>query len=413
VDPNDSLRDAGARGATNAAGKGASRLLVIVEIGLAMVLVIGAGLMVKSLTKLQAEATGFNPDGLLTFQLSLPRSAYPKGDDTLRAYQRIIEEVSAVPGVRAAGAVNMLPLVNYGFNTNFNIVGRPAFATGDRASVVELRSATPGYFAAMGMTVRRGRDIQATDIATSKQIVVINATMANQFWPSGDPIGQRLSFGPGAANEVEIVGVVSDIRDFTLSTKPVIELYYPLAQGPSNGMGIVVRTELREPGALLPDIRRRIAAIDPNLPIVKPQTMTAVVDAAAGGTRLSSTLTAVFALLAGVLASVGIYSLIAYSVAERTRELGIRIALGADRRAIVKLIVGEGLVMAAAGLATGAVGAWLLTGTLRTMLYEVSPLDPGVFAMTAIAVLAVTILASYVPARRALRVDPMVALRAD
>ena len=413
VDPNDSLRDAGARGATNAAGKGASRLLVIVEIGLAMVLVIGAGLMVKSLTKLQAEETGFNPDGLLTFQLSLPRSAYPKSDDTLRAYQRIIEELSAVPGVRAAGAVNMLPLVNYGFNTSFNIVGRPAFATGDRASVVELRSATPGYFAAMGMTVRRGRNIQATDIATSKQIVVINATMANQFWPSGDPIGQRLSFGPGAANEVEIVGVVSDIRDFTLSTKPVIELYYPLAQGPSNGMGIVVRTELREPGALLPDIRRRIAAIDPNLPIVKPQTMTAVVDAAAGGTRLSSTLTAVFALLAGVLASVGIYSLIAYSVAERTRELGIRIALGADRRAIVRLIVGEGLVMAAAGLAIGAVGAWLLTGTLRTMLYQVSPLDPVVFAMTAVAVLAVTILASYVPARRALRVDPMVALRAD
>ena len=413
VDPNDSLRDAGARGATNAGSKGASRLLVIVEIGMAMVLVIGAGLMVKSLLQLQAEDTGFNPDGILTFQLSLPQASYPKNDDTVRTYRRILDELSGVPGVRAAGAVNMLPLVNYGFNTSFNIVGRPPFAAGDRASVVELRSATPGYFAAMGMTLQRGRNVSETDAATSTQVVVINATMANRFWPNGNPIGERLSFGPGAANEVEIVGVVSDIRDFTLSTAPVIEVYYPLTQGPSRGMGIVVRTELGDPAALLPAIRQRIAAIDSNLPIVKPQTMTAVVDAAAGGTRLSSTLTAVFAVLAGLLASVGIYSLIAYSVAERTRELGIRIALGADRRAIVRLIVGEGLLMAGAGLAIGAVGAWLLTGTMKTMLYEVSPLDPAVFAMTAVAVLAVTILASYVPARRALRVDPMVALRAD
>ena len=413
VDPNDSLRDAGARGATNAGAKGASRFLVIVEIGMAMMLVIGAGLMVKSLLRLQSEDTGFNPNGILTFQLNLPRSAYPKNEDALRTYQRIIEEVSAVPGVRAAGAVNMLPLVNYGFNTNFNIVGRPPFAAGDRASVVELRCVTPAYFTAMGMTVRRGRNVDATDTASSKPVVVVNTALANQFWPNGNPIGERLSFGPGAANEVEIIGVVNNIRDATLSTAPVIEVYYPLAQAPSNGMGIVVRTELGEPAALLPAIRQRIATIDANLPIVKPQTMTAVVDAAAGGTRLSSTLTAVFALLAGLLASVGIYSLIAYSVAERTRELGIRIALGADRRAIVRLIVGEGLVMAGAGLAIGVVGAGLLTGTIKTMLYEVSPLDPAVFVMTAIAVLAVTILASYVPARRALRVDPMVALRGE
>ena len=413
VDPNDSLRDAGARGATNAGSKGASRLLVIVEIGMAMVLVIGAGLMVKSLLRLQAEDTGFNPDGILTFQLNLPQASYPKNDDTVRTYRRILDELSGVPGVRAAGAVNMLPLVNYGFNTSFNIVGRPPFATGDRASVVELRSATPGYFAAMGMTLQRGRNISEADTVTSTQVVVINATMARQFWANSNPIGERLSFGPGAANEVEIVGVVSDIRDFTLSTAPVVEGYYPYTQGPSRGMGVVVRTQLGDPAALLPAIRQRIAAIDSNLPIVKPQTMTAVVDASAGGTRLSSTLTAVFAVLAGLLASVGIYSLIAYSVAERTRELGIRIALGADRHAIVRLIVGEGLVMAGAGLAIGAVGAWLLTGTMKTMLYEVSPLDPAVFAMTTVAVLAVTILASYVPARRALRVDPMVALRAD
>ena len=413
VDPNDSLRDTGARGATSAGAKGASRALVVAEIALAMILVIGAGLMVKSLLRLQAQETGFRSDGVLTFQLSLPQSSYTKNDAIVQTYQRILDDIRSIPGVHAAGGVNMLPLVNFGFNTGFGIVGRPPFPQQDRAPIIELRFVTPGYFEAMGMTITRGRNVSATDTAASTQVVVINATMASRFWPSGNPIGERITFGPGPQNQNEIVGVVSDVRDFGLAATPVIEGYFPLAQAPSRGMGIVVRTELRDPGALLPAIRQRIAAIDANLPIVKPQTMASVVDAAAGSTRLSSTLTAVFALLAGLLASVGIYSLIAYSVAQRTRELGIRIALGADRGAVVRLIVGEGLTLAAAGLAIGLTGAWMLTGTLRTMLYEVSPLDPQVLAGTAVAVVAVTVLASYVPARRALRVDPTTALRAE
>jgi putative ABC transport system permease protein len=412
ADPNESLRDMGARGATSAAGKGASRILVVAEIGVAMVLVIGAGLMVKSLMRLQAQETGFRPDGLLTFQLSLPQSVYPKNETVVQTYERILEDIRSIPGVQAAGGVNMLPLVNFGYNTSFSIVGRPPFAQKDRAPVIELRFVTPGYFQAMGMTVRRGRNVSENDTATGTQVVVINSTMAERLWPGANPLGERLSFGPGAANENEIVGVVSDIRDFGLSTAPVIEGYFPIEQAPSRSMAIVVRTELVDPGGLLPAIRQRLASIDPDLPIVKPQTMAAVVDAAAGGTRLSSTLTAVFALVAGLLAAVGIYSLIAYSVAERTRELGIRIALGADRGAVVRLIVGEGLALAAVGLVIGLVGAWLLTGTLTSMLYEVSPLDPAVMAMTAVAVLLVTAVASYVPARRALRVDPMTALRA-
>jgi ABC-type antimicrobial peptide transport system permease subunit len=178
-------------------------------------------------------------------------------------------------------------------------------------------------------------------------------------------------------------------------------------------MGIVMRTELPDPAQLLPAVRQRIAAIDPDLPIIKPQTMTSVVEASAGSSRLSSVLTAVFALLAGLLATVGIYSLIAYSVAERTREFGIRVALGADRRRVLRLIIGEGLLLAAIGIGIGLFGAWLLTGSLRPLLYEVNPIDPAVLSMTCVAVLAVAALASYVPARRALRVDPMVALRAD
>jgi predicted permease len=413
VDPNDSLRDTGARGATSGAAKGASRALVVAEIALAMILVIGAGLMVKSLIRLQAQDTGFNADGVMTFQLSLPQAAYPKADAIVQGYQRILADVRSVPGVQAAAAINFLPLVNFGFNGPFGITGRPPFTQQDRAPVLEFRVVTPGYFQAMGIPILRGRDVSETDIATGKQVVIINQAMAAKFWPDGDPLGERLTFGTGANNENEIVGVVADIRDSGLGTAPVIEAYLPLAQNSSRGMGFVVRTELADPAALLPAVRQRLASIDANLPIIKPQTMAAIVDTAAGGTRLSSVLTAVFAVLAALLASVGIYSLIAYSVAERTRELGIRVALGADRRAVARLIVGEGLRLAALGIAIGLAGSWMLTGTLKSMLYEVSPLDPVVLGGTCLAVVVVTVIASYVPARRALRLDPMIALRAD
>jgi putative ABC transport system permease protein len=413
VDPNGSLRDTGARGATSATAKGASRLLVIVEISAAMVLVVGAGLMIKSLLKLQAQETGFRSDGLLTFGMDLPATSYPGNEQVVQGYERLLDEIATIPGVQAAGAVNMLPLLNFGFNTSFRIVGRPPFAEVDRAPIIELRFVTPGYFDAMGMTVERGRNITATDTAASAPVMLVNNAAAKRFWPNGNPVGERISFGPGPQNENEIVGVVSDVRDFGLSTAPVIEAFFPLTQAPTRTMAMVVRTELRDPASVLPLVRARVAAFDRNLPIVKPQTMAAVVDAAAGGTRLSSMLTGVFAMLAGLLASVGIYSLIAYSVAQRTRELGIRIALGADRSAVIALIVGEGLRLAAIGLAIGLAGAWLLTGTLKTMLYEVSPLDPAILALTAAGVVAVALFASCVPAWRALHVDPMAALRAD
>jgi putative ABC transport system permease protein len=235
--------------------------------------------------------------------------------------------------------------------------------------------------------------------------------MAKQFWPDGIPVGGALSFGPGPSNE--IVGVVSDTRSRALNAAPVPEAYFPLTQFPNNGMAIVVRTELADPAALLSSVRQRVAAVDPDLPLVRPRTMEAVVESSTGSTRLSSVLTSVFGLLAGLLASVGIYSLIAYSVAQRTRELGIRVALGANRREVLQMIVGEGLTLAAIGIVLGLAGARLLTGTLQSMLFEVSPLDPIVIALACIGVIVVTMLASYVPARRAIRVDPMTALRAE
>jgi len=413
TNPNDGLRDTGARGATSGATKGASRALVVVEIGLAMILVVGAGLMVKSLTRLQAQNGGFRPAGVLTFNLSLPPSRYATNDRVTQTYDQLVDQIRSVPGVESVAAINMLPLANFGFNTSFNIVGRPPFPQQERAPILELRAITPGYFTAMGIPLLKGRMFTAADTAKSTQVVIINQTMAERFWPNANPIGQRLSLDSGAANENEIVGVVGDTRSANLSTTPVPESFYPLSQFPQASMAMVVHTDLSDPATLLPAVRQRIATIDPDLPIARPRTMDAVVAASTGTTRLTSVLTSVFGALAGLLASVGIYSLIAYSVAQRTRELGIRVALGADRRAVLRLIVGEGLTLAAIGLAIGLAGARMLTGTLQTMLFDVSPLDPPVIGLTCVGIVIVTAAASYIPARRAIRVDPMHALRAD
>jgi putative ABC transport system permease protein len=412
IDPNDSLRDTGTRGATSGGARGAGRLLVVAEIGLAMVLVIGAGLMVKSLLRLEAQDPGFRAEGVMTFQLNLPAAKYRTPAQAAQMVATVVSEIASIPGVAAAGAINMLPLTNFGVNGGVSIVGRPPFPP-DRVPVIEYRTITRDYFAAMGIPIKRGSGLTGLESATSAPVVIINETMANQFWPNGNPIGERIRLSGDPGGSREIVGVAGDTRSASLASAPVAESYVPHVQAPLPGVGFAVRTHNPDPAAVLPAVRQRIAAMDADLPIVRPQTLEGIRERAAGGSRLNSILTSVFALLAALLASVGIYSLIAYSVAERTRELGIRVALGADRKAVMWLIVGEGLKLAAAGIVIGLIGSWMLTGTLRTLLFEVSPIDPPVIALTVAAVFLVTALASYVPARRALRVDPMVALRAD
>jgi putative ABC transport system permease protein len=411
TDANDGLRGAAARGSSGGL-RGASRLLVVAEVGLAMVLVVGAGLMVKSLLKLETQDAGFRAGGLLTFQLDLPASRYDN-DGARRAMARILDDVRTIPGVKAAGAINFLPLVNFGFNGRFSIQGRPPFAPADRAPVVEYRMVTPDYFAAMNIPVRRGAEFTARETDHDRPVVIINETMARQFWPTENPIGARVQLDLDS-NEIvrEVVGVVGDVRSQALKLPARPETFVPYAQVPANGMTIVVRSEV-DPAALLSPIRLRIAGIDAALAIVKPQTMDAVVDASAGSMRLSSTLTTVFALLAALLASVGIYSLVSYSVARRTHEIGIRVALGANAASVLGLVIGEALMLAAAGLAVGLLGSRALTGTLRAMLYEVSPADPAVLAGTCAAVLLVTTGASFVPAWRVTRVDPTIALRVE
>src|SRR5262249_3386954 len=350
------------------------------------------------------------PDGVLTFQLSLPPARYDQ-EKTRQTIRQVVDAVRATPGVRSAGAISYLPLVNFGFNGPFSILGRPPIGTPDRPPVIEFRVITPGYFAAMNIPMRRGSDFSERNDERDRLALSINETISRQYWPNADPIGARLQFA-GESVVREVVGVVGDVRSRALDNTPVPESYVPHAQVPGGSMGFTVRTD-GDPLALLPAIRQRIAALDPDLPLVRPQTMEAVVTASAGSMRLQSTLASLFALVAGVLACLGIYGLVSYAVAQRTREIGIRIALGANPVAVLRLVVGDGVRLAAYGVAIGAAGTWMLTSTLRSMLYEVSPTDPMVLAATCAAALLLATSASLVPALRVMRVDPSVALRVE
>jgi putative ABC transport system permease protein len=412
TDPNDSLRDSGTRSATGGS-RGASRTLVAVEVALALVLVIGAGLLLKSLVRMQGEATGFRTDGIFTFNLSLPAAKYP-APAPIETYRRLLDEIRSVPGVQSAATINYVPMTNFGFNGPFNIVGRPPFDPAT-APVTEYRIVTPGYFDTMGIPVVRGRDFTAANNATDRRVVIINQTMAQQHFANVDPIGARIQIGndPPTASR-EIIAVVGDVRDAALNSAPAAEVFIPHPQGPVGAMGIVVRLagEMRLE-SIVPSIRQRIASVDGELAMIRPQMLKEVVDSTTGNSRMISILTGVFALVAALLASVGIYSLIAYSVAQRTREIGIRVALGANRGSVVRLILAEGLALAGVGVVLGLVGAFFLTQTLQTLLYEVTPTDPIVLVSTCAGVFVLALLASIVPALRAMRVDPMVALRAE
>ena len=412
VDASDVLRDATGRGSASAAARGASRALVIAEVGLAMVLVVGAGLLVKSLLRLQAQDAGFRAEGLLTFQINLPRARYD-ADASRRAVSRIVEAMRALPAVSAAGAINFLPLQAFGFNGPFAIDGRPPLGTADRPPVVEYRMATPAYFQAMQIPLRRGALFTDRDSERTQPVVVISDTMARQFWPDENPVGARVRLGFDANQIVrEVIGVVADVRSQALSQPPAPEVYIPYAQAPLPTISVAVRTG-GDPAALLPAVRQRVAAVDASLAVIRTQTMVEVVDASTGSMRLASTLTSVFAALAALLAAVGIYSLISYSVASRTREIGIRVALGAHPASVLRLVVGEGMKLTAIGLALGVAGTWWLAGTLRSLLFGVSPVDPVVLAATTGAVVALTAVASLVPAWRVMRVDPTTALRSE
>ena len=411
-------------GRTGAPGRRQQRIIggfVTVQFALAMILLAAGGLLVRSFTKLMAVDPGFEPERVLTLSTSLPATAYPRGADVRAFYLRLFERVHALPGVSAVSGSTALPLA---------IQERRAFTIENESpQTLSLSHAVAHdwvvgqYFETLGIELKRGRYLSDQDHATSEPVVVINDTLARQFWPDQDPVGRRLAWGNAASHApwMRVVGVVTDVKQGTLNSETTPQTYTPWLQvsdgmlgenvlGIFRGMKITVRAAVK-PEALISSIREQVRALDPALPVTGVQTMEEFVQTSAGPQRFNAVLLGSFALLALLLAALGVGGVLATSVSRRRQEIGVRMALGAQRGDVVRLVVRQGMVLAIAGLAIGLPVAIALTRLMSTLLFDISPRDPVTFAAVTALLVTVAAFACYIPARWATRIEPMTALR--
>jgi putative ABC transport system permease protein len=395
------------------AGRAALRVrggLVVAQVALALMLLAGAGLLVRSVRKLTAIDPGFDPANLLTVNLTLPAGAYPEPAQRTAFFDRLLERARAIPGVQGAGAITFLPLMAQGAATSFTVVGRPVPAPG-QAPVAEIRSADPDYFRTMRIPLVRGRTPTAADGPNAPPVIVINQEMARAFWPGEDPIGRRAKVSWTHPDlEEEIIGVVGDVRGATLDTPIRPRIYYPLGQEPPGSLWIVIRNR-GDVGGLTAAVRSAVREVDRNVPVENVATMYAHLAQSMAGRRYPMLLLSGFAGLALVLSAIGLYGVLAYIVGQRTQEIGIRVALGARPAEVLGLVVGQGLRFVGTGLVLGLAGAVLVTRVLRSLLYGVTPTDPAAIAGAGLGLVVVALLAAAIPARRAATVAPMEALR--
>jgi putative ABC transport system permease protein len=415
-DLNDMLKE-GERGGTSSRARHRMRdLLVVSEVALSLVLLVGAGLLIRSFVRLLAIDPGFRPEHVLTASIPLPVSRYPAPAQEAAFFQRLLEGVRELPGVRSAGAVTDVPLFG-GSSTGFDVEGRPLAQPNDRP-MTEFRSASPGYFQTMGIDLVAGRSFTPNDKADAPPVALINETFARRYFGKENPIGKRI----GLSRPIdwrEIVGVVRDVRNYGLAEEVKPECYLPYLQnapnylaGSASWMVMVVRTE-SDPLGYVAVIKRALHKIDPDQPIASLRPMTDYLAQSVAQRRFNMLLLAIFAGLALVLAAVGIYGVISYSVAQREREVGIRMALGAQTGDVLALIVRQGMRPALLGLLAGVLVAAAMTRFMRNLLFQVSAIDPLVFGAVACVLTLVAALACVIPARRATRVDPVVALRSE
>jgi putative ABC transport system permease protein len=412
------LREGGRGGTTGRAATRFRRGLVVGELALALVLLAGAGLLGRSLRALHDVDTGYATDGVLTFRLSLPAAAYPEEERVIGFFDRLTTELSALAGVHAAGGVSNLPLASALGDLNMHIEGRPV-PEGDVSPRGDWQTVTPGYFDALGMRIVRGRGIEARDDADAPGVVVINRSLADAYWSGDDPIGRRYTLGGGAGpGVVTIVGIVEDIRHATLADAPRPEMYLAHAQfrfwnGGSVVRALSVAVRADDATSLAPAVRETVRRIDPNLPTSALQTMDEVRGASIAWPRFLTTLLALFAAVALALAAVGVYGVMSYAVAQRTREMGIRIALGARPVDVRRMVVAQGMTLALGGIALGIGATLVLARTLRALLYDVAPRDPLTLGGVSVVLALVALAACWIPARRATGADPLRALRQE
>ncbi len=405
--PVDALR--GSRAATRGRG-GAAGALVIGEVAISLVLLIAAALLLESFARLLAAPVGFNPERLLTMFVSLPTSRYPN-QPAMRAFMdRLMPQLEATPGVASAASAMMLP-PNATVRAPFQAADAPDVGIG-RRPVALWSAVTPRYFETMGIPLLEGRRFSPADNETAPLVVVVSANLARRVWPGQSALGKKLHVGrfPSFA---EVVGVAADIKNAGLAAAPEPIMYTPYAQRPWPTMGIVVRTVSPDPLTMTNAIRHAVLAIDPDEPVTDIHSMDAALADSIAGARLVAEVLALFAAVALIMAAAGLYGVIAYSVEQRTREIGVRVALGAEPTSVLALVARDGARLAIAGVAIGAVAAVAIGRLVRTLVAGVEPASPATYALVVVVFLAIAALACIVPARRALRVDPLIALRAE
>jgi putative ABC transport system permease protein len=400
----------GGRGAAGASHAHRTRsILVMSEIALAIVLLIGAGLLIRSFGRLPAVPAGFNPEHVLSMRLSLPAAKYPKPTDRETFVKEVIERISALPGIRSAAAISRLPLNPGNSSRSLEVQGRTPPPSGVIST--DYLVVSPDYFRSLGISLLGGRVFTDRDDSNAPAVAIVSQAAARYLWPDQDPIGRFLKID-GENNWRPVVGVVADVEQHRLDQAPSPALYLPYGQDPWPAMSIVVNTAV-EPASATGSVASAIHSVDKDEPVYGVQTMREVVAASLSSDRLRMTLISVFALVALVLACVGIYGVMAYSVAQRTNEIGIRMALGARQADLLKLVVGHGLKMALAGIFSGMILSFALSRFLSGLLFGVLPTDAGAFAGVACLLTIVALAASYIPAWRATRIDPVVALRVE
>jgi putative ABC transport system permease protein len=388
--------------------------LVVTEVALSLVLLVGAGLLIRSFAKLNQVDPGFNVDRVLTLGVSLLPNKYPTDEQVATFYSQILERSATVPGVVSAAATSELPLSGSNTSDYFTIEGRPPIAK-ESEPLTEYRVVTPRYFQSMGIPFLAGRDFSETDTKQSPNVVVINDEFVRRHFGSENPLGHRLKLQGQKRDPLLIVGVVGNVRHFGLDDQPTAEAYVPFLQDPLSldyrSMTIVARTNSEDPGAVAGSLRAALTSMDKSLPVYAVKPMTQYVGDSLARRRFNMLLLSAFSGVALMLAAIGIYGVISYSVIQRTHEMGIRMALGARRGDVLKLVVRQAMILALAGVVIGLLASWALTRLIKSLLFNVSVTDPLTFAVIALLMILIALLACLIPAQRATKIDPLVALR--
>jgi len=410
----DALKQGDLRAGHGAGSNRLRNLMVISEVALALVLLVGAGLMVRTVYAMHSQYAALRPEGLLALRTQLSPAKYAEHARRVAFYDQVLERVGALPGIVSAAYTTSLPLDWQGGTNGFDVEGRPVIQ--GLAYDANYRFVTPGYFQTVGIALREGRAFDDRDGSATARVVMVNETMAHSYWPGESAIGRRFALGaPGPPQWNTIIGVVADVRQMGMSDPVKAEMYFPHRQ-PSTDFGfqprdLVLRTASPDPMTVVAAVREQIRAVDAEQPISNVRTLSELMNRESAPRRLGMTLLASFAALALLLAAVGIYGVLAYFVTQHTREIGVRLALGARPADILGLVIGKGMGLVSAGMAIGLAGAFALSRWIASMLFGVSPTDAATFFALPLALGLFALLACYLPARRATRVNPMAALR--